>query len=307
MSSLAKWWRFTRERFDPLSHTIMITLFVLTHWVVAVALGDGSRLAERPGLLPLLWLGTLAFFYKLRLYDEIKDYELDCVINPTRPLARGLLKHIDLYRGIGLCICLELLCFGLSGSTGFMAMGFAVLYSLLMYKEFFIREAIRPHLTTYAVLHTVVSCFLSLALFAALAERTPLRIDPRLWFFALNSWFLFNVFEFGRKTFLSSEERPGVESYSKIFSRFGAALLTLSMAIGSSFCLLKSFGWDLTAQMPIYRSFLISTDAGVFIIGGLYAFTNQKPLGKAFRSLSSFYIVWVYLSVLILLRGFLPW
>lgn len=307
-SKSARWWQFTRERFDPISHLIMITLFVATHILVATALSSSNAtLKAGVPLVCALWLGSVCFFFKLRLYDEIKDYELDCVINPTRPLARGLLQHSDLYRGIALCILLELVCFGFAGLPGVVGITFTILYSLMMYKEFFIPKLIRPHLTTYAVSHTIVSSFLSLTLLAALTSQLPWLLNSKLLYFALNSWFLFNVFEFGRKTFLSAEERDGVESYSKIFGRTGAALLTLSMATGSTFCLFSSLGSLNETETSSLRGLLLMTDLGVLVLGLLYAFKNQRPYGKLFRSLSSFYIVWVYASVLLFLRGSIPW
>ena len=106
------WWQFIRERFDPVSHLLMIGLFFVAHLVLArsVYLEPLNR-----GSLFALFVGTLAFFFKLRLYDEIKDFQVDKKFNPTRPLARGLLNHRDLYWAIALCIVIELVAFGLQG------------------------------------------------------------------------------------------------------------------------------------------------------------------------------------------------
>ena len=47
-----KWWQFAKERFDPLSHSLMITLFIVAHYVVvAVDLGKKfQRILAEQGL-----------------------------------------------------------------------------------------------------------------------------------------------------------------------------------------------------------------------------------------------------------------
>ncbi len=285
-----KWLQFTKERFDPVSHLVMILLFVVAHRLVFPSQSGLVQMA-------LIFFGTVAFFFKLRLYDEIKDYELDLVINPTRPLARGLVKHSDLYTGIAACIVAELAFFGARGMAGLVGISLAIAYSLLMYKEFFIRERIRPHLTTYAISHTVVSGMLSLALVAAMSGEYPWAMSRPAYLFALNSWCLFNIFEFGRKTFASSEERDGVESYSKIFGRFGAVALVLSMAGTSSICLMKIDG------SGFIRLFILASCLALFSVGIAYASFNRAPFGKVYRAFSSIYIVLIYLGLVAIHLG----
>jgi 4-hydroxybenzoate polyprenyltransferase len=281
-----KWWQFTVERFDPISHFVMVGLYVFSHYALYIRGQHPNSLSSID--LILLVLGTVAFFYKLRLYDEIKDYELDVKINPTRPLARGLVTHSDLYRGIAVCILLEIVCFANRGLASLLTITVAILYSLLMYKEFFIRDKIRPYLTTYAVSHTVISTFISFSLFSAFEQVTAWNLDMSYVFFALNSWCLFNIFEFGRKTFTEAEERQNVESYSKIFGRVGAFGLVVSMAAVSAFLLHR------VPLIPMTHTFLISLLSLLCIIGMSFAFLNKDPFGKIYRGFSSFYIVIVY-------------
>jgi 4-hydroxybenzoate polyprenyltransferase len=287
---LKKWRLFIVERFDPASHLLMILVFVAAHWVMLRQRGAVPSSIDLPAVLAL-FAGTTVFFFKLRVYDEIKDYELDRVINPTRPLARGLLTHRDLYRAIVVCIALELALFASQGLSAFVAMLLPVAYSLLMYREFFIRDLIRPHLTTYAVSHTVVSGMLSLALLAALSGHSLAELGRAGYLFALNSWCLFNIFEFGRKTFTASEERAGVESYSKIFGRYGAVLLVLSQSAVSAYCLLSLHAAhiQLITLLGISNALLLGT-------GLAYAALNRPPYGKLYRAFSSVYIVLIYLG-----------
>jgi 4-hydroxybenzoate polyprenyltransferase len=199
-----------------------------------------------------------------------------------------LVKHADLHLGIALCILAELALFGSQGLAGMMAIAVAIAYSLLMYKEFFIREKIRPHLTTYAVSHTVVSGMLSLALISVMSREFPWALDQSAYLFALNSWCLFNIFEFGRKTFTTVEERPGVESYSKIFGRHGAVALVLSMAGASALCLVR------IETVPVVKPFILASCGILLLAGTAYARLDRAPYGKIYRAFSSVYIVLIY-------------
>jgi len=307
---MSKWWQFTKERFDPLSHSVMMALFIFAHFAVAKvaevrsAFSFVKESAIPPGQmfslpfqvdLPVsmkiaLAIGVVAFFFKLRLYDEIKDYELDCVINPTRPLSRGLVTHNDLYKGIVVCIVLELVTFGLLGKTAIISMGIAILYSLLMYKEFFIKDIIRPHLTTYALMHTIVLTMLSTAIFSAIMHCYSWQLNRDMLFFALNCWCLFNIFEFGRKTFNTDEERENVESYSSIFGRYGAFVLVLAQAVAGAALLFHTSLVSGTAFFYTMASFVVL----LIVMGLAYAVLDRAPFGKIYRGMSSVYIVLVF-------------
>ena len=66
---------------------------------------------------------------------------------------------------------------GALGTGALAGMGMAIAYSMLMYREFFLRGFLRPRLTTYAVVHTVVTVLLTLTLFAAFTGQV--RIWPQ--------------------------------------------------------------------------------------------------------------------------------
>lgn len=303
LSPLKNWWIFTQERFHPVSHFTMLFVFVLFHLLMST---PSKRLDEIPLINGLfIYLGVVVFYYKLRLYDEIKDYELDCVINPHRPLPRGLLFHRDLYLGIVLCLIFEQIFFSRFGQNAVFLLVIAQVYSLIMYKEFFIRDIIRPHLTTYAVLHTVVTSFLTFAILGALKDQNILEayIDRDNILMALNNWLLFNVFEFGRKTYATEEERAGVDTYSSLFTPYGAFLLQLIQTGLSSFCIFTLF---YHSEMTLLRKdFLIIGLLFIqiifMLISALYLSTNLVRWAKIYRSFSEIYIVLVFLFMLALI------
>ncbi len=294
MKSMKNWWTFTKERFDPISHLIMIVVFLFAHILVINAV-KSIRATSVQDIF--LFIGVTAFYFKLRLYDEVKDYELDVVINKSRPLPRGLLNHKDMYFGMVVCILIELLCFGIMGLHSVSALIIGILYSLLMYKEFFIKEIIRPHLTTYALMHTIVTSILSFAIFSFLSTENVFNLlcDKTLYCFAILNWLLFNIFEFGRKTFASIEERDHVDTYSSLFGRWGAVFLVVSQAFVAhylSFNLIGANKYGLFIMSSLIFSILL-------FISLFYIIQNSPKTAKLYRNFSSAYIILFYLIITI--------
>lgn len=294
MTKTQSWIQFTKERFEPLSHLTMIIVFVFTHLLVIHA----SKATSTNYISNLfLLVGVIAFYFKLRLYDEVKDYELDVVINKTRPLPRGLLTHKDMYRGMVVCIAIEIFCFSLQGWQSFLSIIVAIIYSIIMYKEFFIAEKIRPYLTTYALIHTIVTTLLSFAIFSFVAKISLLEIiqDPSLLSFALANWLLFNIFEFGRKTFASSEERPNVDTYSSLFGRTGAVILVASQIVIAHYLALNLK--DVNQKILFLGSIILLLTFAIMAIR--YIFTDKASAAKNYRLFSSLYIIIFYLILIL--------
>ena len=292
-SLAGRWWVFVRQRFEPVSHLAMITALFLAHHGAFAADWVGE---VRPVPLPLLLLAglaTLAFFFKLRLYDELKDHEEDARVYPDRPLVCGVLRPRHLKAGIAVCFAVELAGMGALGTGALAGMGMAIAYSMLMYREFFLRGFLRPRLTTYAVVHTVVTVLLTLTLFAAFTGQAPWELDGRAWRFALGSWCLFNLFEFGRKTFVTEEERDEVNSYSKVWTRWGAVALAWVMAGAAVWLMLG----ERLAHSRLLLGWTAAISALLLGVGLTYGLLNRPPFGQVYRGVTSGFLVLLYLGI----------
>jgi hypothetical protein len=109
------------------------------------------------------------------------------------------------------------------GQAAFAAWSLVAGYSLLMYREFFIGRWLRPRLATYAVMHTLVACWIATWTFCAATGREFADMPASYAQLVFANWAVFNLFEFGRKTFGVEEERGPDESYSKRFGPVRAA------------------------------------------------------------------------------------
>ncbi|MEO5666980.1 MAG: manganese transporter permease, partial [Bdellovibrionota bacterium] len=226
--------------------------------------------------------------------DEIKDYETDLKINPTRPLARGLISISEVKIAIAILCIFELgLLTALSplfAITHLLAMG----YSFAMYLEFFVGKLIRPLLTTYAVLHTLVSVLIGSTISSVVTGVPFWKFSSHVWLLLLANWAYFNLFEFARKTFAPLEERDGVESYSKIFSIRGAVMLSLSQALIPIVLVSQVAGADFTKSDNLILWGLL-----ILVVAPAFAFSLRPRIfaAKMFRNMVGLYLICGYLGL----------
>lgn len=289
------WWIFIQERFAPVEHLSMVFFLTLGNSAMGCYL-LGVEFQALPFVVS--YLVAMLFFFRLRCFDEIKDYDVDLEINPTRPLARGVLTVSQVKTMFLVLTVAELAIVATVGMNALIVHAIAVAYSYLMYKEFFIGEHLSRHLTTYALTHTLVSVLVG---YSIVAQNTGLSIELfplYMLAFGLVNWALFNLFEFARKTYAPEEERPGVDTYSSLFHPLGAGLLSLSQV---AFALVVL--WYVSGANPARINVLDSVGgilhAGAAAIVLLVSFVYMaKPIAKTaalFRGVCSAYLVIFFL------------
>ncbi len=299
---LKSWWQFCQERFPLAAHGPMIALYVYSFALYSELL---KGIAPSWPRVLLLFIFTTLFFFQLRLFDEIKDYQHDLTHNPTRPLPRGLLSlravHVALVILIGLQFVYS---FSFSFGHGpFSIVDFwpaTISYSLLMFREFYLGKFLRPHLTTYALTHTLVTVLLGLGMLGQLDADFVFGTSKLAFVFA--PWFIFNLFEFARKTYSAEEdasaEKMSVPTYSKIFSPLGAVLLSFSQVAAASFLLTMSL-----PEGPNLVPNLLFFCATGLLAGLLFVVFKSTAWAKIFRLVSSIQIIWFFLIIIAQLKG----
>ncbi len=271
----------------------MATVFFAGNWLVAKSMaGDGAA----TGLVHLLcgWLATVLIFLRLRIFDEIKDWRSDRDLHPERPLPRGLISVREAGRVALLVAVAEGLLTAWRGWPATGAWLVVLIFSLLMFREFFIGNWLRPKMELYAVSHTLVAAWLGLYV-ATLAVGQPAgELPPIVWGMAVANWAVFNLFEFARKTWGKDEERPGIDSYSRRLGAAGAALLSSSQA-GVALAM---------AGVVLHRRRVPTALAGcigaALLVGGVcvyYVLQPRRPRARLFRLTMQLFIVAYYLAL----------
>jgi 4-hydroxybenzoate polyprenyltransferase len=291
-SALGRWRAFVRERFPLMTHLPMVFCFAGGNvCLTSRALGEPVA----PARVAVALLVTLSFFFRLRCFDEIKDLDSDRLVNPTRPLARGLLTVRGVWGTIGVLAVLELLLAGCLGAGPLLAHGVAVAYSFLMYREFFVGRWLRPRLTLYAVTHTAVSILLGYSIAAQAAARPLTALPWPLVLFGPVNWMLFNVFEFARKTYAPEEERAGVDTYSSLYGAWGAVLLTASqIAVALAILYLLP---DTTVSRGAWLAEVCAA-ALLLAVGGGFAVWRTAAAARLFRGSAGGFLLVFYMLLI---------
>ncbi|GAB4281283.1 MAG: hypothetical protein Kow0029_26360 [Candidatus Rifleibacteriota bacterium] len=290
MSFPGRWWQFLKERHEPFGITIMIAAFFAANALMAFE----ANVAGFPGWerLVLGFILVWLIFLHMRLFDEVKDYDFDRKYNPERPLARGLISVGEFTAMTLVCILAEASLAALLGWATFVTYVMALCFTLMMRLEFFIGDWMRPKLELYAVTHTFSASMIGLLIYSVISAADPSAAGKPVLLFALGNWFVFNVFEFGRKTFGKEEERDGVDSYSARLNPWGAVILLMINVIIAWLCfyqaaLLKfaeAATWPLL--LPALLVSLLVAVSGIF-----YSLKNTRSAASIYRGTVTFYLL----------------
>lgn len=230
MSSLTNFWAYLRERFPVVNMALFAILFG-TVFTVAGRVGGAPAALGWSEIVGMA--ATISFFFRLRVFDEIKDFASDAVLHPGRVLQSGRVALGPLRALAWAGAALEL---GWSASRGLPAvLGWAALlgYSLLMRYEFGAPAWLRARLLLYAGTHMLIMPLVIGWLWLAYAPLV------QFWtagggLLALLSLLGGFAFELARKIRTPAAERAGVDSYSRELGYGGAVAAVLAVLLASA-------------------------------------------------------------------------
>jgi len=212
------------ERF-PLANAVLVAVVYLAALLTGRALTTGGEL-WLSALDGVGFLGAWGYFLMLRVFDEHKDYLLDCSNHPDRVLQRGLvtLGHLKLAGAVAVALQLVSVAAASSAPVA-VRWAIALAWSLLMLKEFFVGDWLEQHFLIYAASH-LLALPLALLWFAQIGAGERALPASAAWLagagFALGA-----AFEVARKVRAPQDERLGVMTYTK---RLGVGPSALAIA-----------------------------------------------------------------------------
>ncbi len=285
------------ERFPPVNMALFAILFITVYSVASYFAGISEISSfgwkEAGGILV-----TISFFFRLRVFDEIKDYDLDAVNHPHRVLQSG---GISLKQLISLSVLGSLLEVGWSLWVGFptlLCWLVAAGYSLLMRYEFFMSTYLKKRLLLYAFTHMLVMPLIILWVWSAYAPAYDLSKS----YFIVGGLSLLAGFSFelARKIHARPAERELVDSYSKSMGFSTSIIAVLLVLLGG--VVTQTYLLNLLQAAP-WTYLLIG---GLYVATlGLYIYSIFRPNEKLLRAaekLVSLFMLASYLSVIIELR-----
>jgi 4-hydroxybenzoate polyprenyltransferase len=234
----------------------------------------------------------------LRLMDELKDREIDRELFQTRPLPSGKVLEQDIRVTLIVVIVLYLAANVFASHAFWMAV-FALGYSVMMFKHFFIPRILRRSLLLTLTTHNPIipiMVFYVLILFSAEHKLSLRNLNwPLSLLLIAMHWAMFFSWEIARKI-RSKEEENAYVTYSQIFGRLGALLVaggaqTIAFAIG------LYFFWVLSLS-EICLAILLA-GYGMAMWGHLRFVIDPNPITSKLKSFAEGYVLSVLTAMTI--------
>lgn len=282
---------YSKERFPIINMMLFTILFFTVVSVAQYSIG---------GLVKVGWKevagagAVISFFFRLRVFDEIKDYAIDAINHPHRILQSG---KIELKHLIGLSIISTLAEIAWCVSVGNQVLlywSIAFVYSLLMRYEFFVSTFLKNRLLMYAFSHMLIMPLIITWIWSAYASVGSKQGLLLLASLSLLSGF---SFEIARKIHTAESERETVDSYSKTMGYNTSILVVLLLVfVGTAvqFFLLyriEATSWSFVLIGVLYLIILM-----------YYIFAIRNAVEKKLRIaeiLVSLFMLVSYLSIII--------
>lgn len=283
--------RFLAERFPLQVHGVSILMFFATNSAIAGAstTPEGTSIAFGPrSVIAAFALGLM--FLRLRLFDEVKDYDYDMTHNPRRPLPRGLLSVREMNLWAAGTAAMEGAIAGLLGPAALSGWAVTLAFTILMRVEFFMRALIRPRLFMYALLHTPSGGLIGLFVYCAATGRMAWDPTLAMGLYVLAGWGLLMVFELARKTYDPTTE-PGPDTYSSVFGARGAAAINAAFVLGTTVLVILSVLAALRTEAQAFGTLMWGLTAVVLAVVARYGLKPNRTTAAHLRAAAQGYLV----------------
>lgn len=297
-SFFEKWNIYQASRYPIIKHSLLIAAFSSSA-VSFSAMISGRNSAEILSYV-VAFITCFLFFLQLRIADEFKDYEEDCLYRNYRPVPQGIitLKELKYLFIIASVIQLAAAAFLDIKLAGILLVVW--IYLACMSKEFGIKPWLKAHPIVYMWSHMIIMPMVDF--YATATDWIQYDSPPYslYWFVALSFFNGLNL-EIGRKIRNPKDEEVGVETYSFLWGCKKATVAWLSMvlltglcAIGASYYLPKPFFTILIIFVTVYMIPCILKTVS-------FLKNPENGKGKDFENLSGIFTLLVYL-----LLGLIP-
>jgi 4-hydroxybenzoate polyprenyltransferase len=287
---------YSKERFPPVNMALFAILFTT---VMCIATHTINKTAQFGVNEIVGCIAVISFFFRLRVFDEIKDYEIDLINHPHRVLQTGRVTIKDLW---AVSIALGVIEIGWSFMNGIetlVAWSCALVFAVLMRYEFFVGRFLKKYLFIYAVSHMMI---MPLAIYWVWSAYTDMAFNYNLLLLSSLSVVSGFAFEIARKIKLYDDERSSIDSYSKIVGYANAVflvLLILLIGMFDQFALLQSINSRLWPFLLIGALYVI-----IVLLYVSALIRPQREKLKFSELMVSLFMVFSYVSIII--EVFLP-
>lgn len=208
---------YLAERFKPFQYLLFAAmLFISGHLLTK----NNDSLFSNLLVIILGVLTLYLIFFRLRAFDDMKDKDIDDRIHPDRPVQRGVITLNTLAKLSLIALLIEFLMNLLLGIGALILYAGLMTFTLIMFKEFFLRKFLRRDIFLYAVTHVTALglCGIYAAMLYPAVYHVPINVSVVI-LFGLISYLLGLLFEMTRKMPSKNEESDQVPTFTKRFGR----------------------------------------------------------------------------------------
>ena len=289
-SYLSRHYQYLQERFP-------LTQFIPLSAIFALSAGIGTQLylfgqVKEISSLMLAFVALFLFLLRLRLFDEFKDFAHDSTYYSDRPVPRGLVTLKDLGVGIFIVLFIEILIATTGGAASLIFFCVALLYSLFMFKEFFVSVWLKKRFTLYIASHEILIFPLFFYLISINGSHSHLMNQPYFWILVLFLGSRIFLLEVTRKIRPKELEIPSGDTYTAQYGVKGTGILIAILAI-----MVVLFEISLKSTLFTgfhFSSFLPGILSMVFLFSN-FQFVKQPNLSNA-KKVFNFSIVFVFIT-----------
>ncbi|MFT3703203.1 MAG: hypothetical protein QM802_12575 [Agriterribacter sp.] len=294
MVSFANLWDYLKERF-PVVNMLLFAILFLTVYAIAFRTQILSPLSGNIFFISGGIVATISFFFRLRVFDEMKDFVIDSINHPQRVLQSGRISLKQLQATAAISFLIEAAWTITADKMCLFCWLIAIAYSLLMRYEFFIAASLKKSLLAYAFTHMLIMPFIIAWLWWGMVESGGWNIYLLL-LCMLSIWGGFS-FEIARKIHATEAEKATIDSYSKSIG-FIPSIVLVNVLLLAGICTQCLLLRGIHAQWWTYILIII-----LFVCTlGFYISIINRPSEKKLRTaeiLVSLFMLMSYLSVII--------
>ena len=286
-----RWLTYQKERFPLLAHGPLIAAFS----ACAVAFSSMLRGAPAPEWQAYVTaFGVcLLMFLQLRIADEFKDKDEDARWRPYRAVPRGLVKLSELRFVFILAAIIQAALVLAFDTRLLLVLAIAWTYLTLMSVEFFFRDWLKARPVIYLLSHMGIMPLVDF--FGTACEWLPrgASTPAGLGWFLTASFCNGIVIETGRKLRQPPDEEEGVETYSRLWGKFGGStvwLVAMASTLGCAVMAAKRIDFAMPVAIALGTLLLAA------IVMTLRYVRGNLP-GKRIEALSGIWTLALYLSL----------
>lgn len=282
---------YQKERYPFLVNGLLISVFTFSAISYSRICRGLSNFINIKNFIPAA-IVTVSLFFLLRILDEFKDAEEDKQFRSHLPVPRGLISFNEL-KWMGIITVIVQLVIQFLYPGNFVLYLLALIYMLLMGKEFFVPKWLKKQDLIYVLSHMVIIPLIDI--YASAFDWNLSGVEaPKglLWFLAV-SFMNGIVIEIGRK--IKNKENDEVNTYSNKLGYKKACYLYLLVIC---LTLLLAFMSAYYANLPL-GSYVAISSAFVLGIVSVIIFLNKQTLkfAKLIEIGSGVWTIIMYLSL----------